>query len=62
MQDYDQSEEIIDECLRALSSTKDLTDMIQIQQNLDQIKEVYSDIAAWLQEEDENMYNKLFTC
>lgn len=62
MQDYDQSKEIIDECLRALSSTKDLTDMIQIQQNLDQIKEVYSDIAAWLQEEDENMYNKLFTC
>lgn len=62
MQDYDQSEEIIDECLRALSSTKDLTGMIQIQQNLDQIKEVYSDIAAWLQEEDENMYNKLFTC
>lgn len=60
--DYEQSEKTILDCLASLAETAKLNDLNQIQQNLAQIHGDYSDITAWLQTEDEDMFNKLFTC
>lgn len=62
METFGQSKETIDECVASLTITTKLSDLTQIQQNLGEINEKFDDITAWLQSEDEDIYNKLFTC
>ena len=62
METFGQPKETIDECVASLTITTKLSDLTQIQQNLEEINEKFDDITAWLQSEDEDTYNKLFTC
>ena len=62
METFSQPKETIDECVASLTITTKLSDLTQIQQNLEEINEKFDDITAWLQSEDEDTYNKLFTC